>query len=116
MVLTTLTLPQMTNFTLFQTERVCNFKCHENGRKFSKSLENTVGKGENCLLQAISPFSTVFTKDLYCRHVKCRDCLGKGYERSPFENNMNENCKVAIARKVLCCLTLKPPYNRGVSF
>ena len=30
------------------------------------------------LLQAISPFPTVFSKDLYCRHVKTRACLGKG--------------------------------------
>ena len=28
----------------------------------------------NCLLQAISPFPTVFSKDLYCRHVKTRAC------------------------------------------
>ena len=35
-------------------------------------VENTVGKG------AISPFPTVFSKALYCRHVKVRACLGKG--------------------------------------
>ena len=28
------------------------------------------GKGKNCLLQAISLFPTVFSKDLYCRPVK----------------------------------------------
>ena len=33
----------MTNFRLFQTE---NFKFDENGRKLSKQIENTVGKGE----------------------------------------------------------------------
>ena len=27
------------------------------------------GKRRNCLLQAISPFLTVFTKDLYCRLI-----------------------------------------------
>ena len=26
----------------------------------------------------MSPFSTVFSKDLYCRYVKTRACLGKG--------------------------------------
>ena len=38
----------MTNFGLFQTERVCsnNFKFVENGRKLPKQVENTVGKGE----------------------------------------------------------------------
>ena len=28
------------------------------------------GKRRNCSLRAISPFPTVFSKDLYCRHVK----------------------------------------------
>ena len=37
-----------------------NFKFDENGRKFSKRVENTVGK------------------DLYCRHVITRDGLGMG--------------------------------------
>ena len=38
----------MTNFRLFQTERVCRqqFQINENGRKLSKRVENTVGKGE----------------------------------------------------------------------
>ena len=43
-----LTLSQTTNFTLFQTERVCRRQSFfdENGRKLSKRVENTVGKGE----------------------------------------------------------------------
>ena len=43
-----LTLSQTTNFRLFQIERFAddNFEFEENGRKFSKRLENTVGKGE----------------------------------------------------------------------
>ena len=48
------------------------FKSNENGRKFSK-LEN-----RNCSLRAISLFLTVSSKDLYCRHVKTRACLGDG--------------------------------------
>ena len=36
------------------------------------------GKSRNCSLRAISAFSTVFSKDLYCRHVKTRAYLGKG--------------------------------------
>ena len=42
------TLSQMTNFRLFQTEslQTTNFKFDENGRKFSKWVENTVRKGE----------------------------------------------------------------------
>ena len=42
---------------------------------FPKRLENTVGKGE------IAPFPTVFSKDLYGRHVKARACWGKGFNK-----------------------------------
>ena len=38
--------------------------------KFSKRVENTVGKGRNCSWWAITPFFTVFSKDMHCRHVK----------------------------------------------
>ena len=34
------------------------------------------GKRTNCSLRAISPFPTVFTKDLFCEYVKTRACLG----------------------------------------
>ena len=34
----------------------------------------------NCLLRAISPFPTAFSKDSYCRHLKTRVCLGKAKE------------------------------------
>ena len=39
-------------------------------------------------IQAISHFPTVFSKDLYCRHVKTRACLGKG-ERQRFSFGSN---------------------------
>ena len=43
-----LTLSQTTNFRLFQTGRFhrSNLKFDENGRKFSKLVENNVGRGE----------------------------------------------------------------------
>ena len=44
---------------------------------FFKRVENTV-KRRNRLLRRISPFPTVFSKDLSCRHVKTRACLGRG--------------------------------------
>ena len=47
-----------------------NFKFEENGRKFSKRVENAVEKWRNCSLRAISPFPTVFSKVLKCSHVK----------------------------------------------
>ena len=55
-----------------------NFSFDKNGRKFFKWGRIHCGKKRNCPLQAISPFSTVFSKDLFCRHVKSRACLGKG--------------------------------------
>ena len=50
-----------------------NFRFKGNGRKFAKCVENNVGKGE-----AIYPFPTLFSKDLHCRHLRTRACLGKG--------------------------------------
>ena len=66
-----------TNYRHFQTERVCNSKVNENGRDFSKRVENTVGNGEIARYEQISPFPIVFSKDLYSRHVKYRACLGE---------------------------------------
>ena len=54
-----------------------NFKLIENGGKFSKRVENTVGKGEIARNEQFFLFS-MFSKDLYCKHVKTRACLGKG--------------------------------------
>ena len=36
------------------------------------------GKRRNCSLQAIFSFPTVFSKELYYRHMKIRAYLGKG--------------------------------------
>ena len=54
-----------------------NFECDENGRGSSKRV-NSVGKRRNCSLRRISFFPAVFSKDLYCRHVRTRACLRKG--------------------------------------
>ena len=54
-----------------------NFKCDENGSKFSQWVENTVGKGEIACCEQFLLFP-VFSKELYSRHVKTRACLGKG--------------------------------------
>ena len=63
-------MSQMINFRRFQTDRYADdtFKFDENGRKFSKRVENAVGKEEVThyeQLRAISPFATVLSKDLY---------------------------------------------------
>ena len=39
---------------------------------------NSVGKAEIARYKPISPFPTVFSKDLHCRHLTTRACLGKG--------------------------------------
>ena len=53
-------------------------KFNEDGSKFIQMGRKHCGKRRNCSLRAISTFPTVFSKDLYCRHVKTRACLGKG--------------------------------------
>ena len=74
-----LTHYQMTNFRLFQTERICRrqFQIDENGRKLSKQVENT-GKRRNCSSRAISPLPTVFSKSFFPRGVKRCHCVGMG--------------------------------------
>ena len=57
-----LTHYQTTNFRVFQTERFAdgNFKFDENGRKLSKHVENTVGKGELLVTSYFSFSDSVF--------------------------------------------------------
>ena len=57
-----------------------NFKFDKNGIMFSKQVENS-GKKRNCSLRAISPFPTVFSEDLFCRHVKNQALFGKRLTR-----------------------------------
>ena len=77
-----LTLSQMTNFRLFQTERVCRqqFQIWEKWQIVLQMGRKHCGKRRNCSLRAISPFPTLFSKILYCRNVKTRACFGKVYE------------------------------------
>ena len=75
--LSSLTLSQTTKFRRFQTERVCRRQFGvENGRKFLKWVEKNVGNGEIAYYEQFLLFP-VFSKDLHCRHVKTRACLGK---------------------------------------
>ena len=55
---------QMTNFGLFQTERVCRrqFQNDESGSKLSKRIENIVGKGEIARYQQFFLFPQCFQK------------------------------------------------------
>ena len=54
-----------------------NFKFDENGRKFSKWVENTVGNGEFTYYEQFLLSPQCF-QNLHHRHVKTRACLGKG--------------------------------------
>ena len=54
-----------------------NSKFDENGIKLSETIENTVGKEEIACYEQFLLFP-VFSKDLNCRHLKARACLGKG--------------------------------------
>ena len=74
-----LTLSQTTNLRPFQIERVCRQQ-YQIWWKWQKVLQmgrKCCGKSRNCSLRAISAFPTVFSNDLYSRHVKSRPCLGK---------------------------------------
>ena len=55
-----------------------NFTFNENSIRFLKQVENIVRKGEIAHYEQFLLFPTVFSKDLYFRHVKTRACLGKG--------------------------------------
>ena len=72
-------LSQTTNFKLFETERVWRrqLQIRWKWQKVLKTGRKHCGKRRNCSLRGISPFPTVFSRDLYCRHVKTRACLGK---------------------------------------
>ena len=74
------TLSQTTNFVLLQIERVCRrqFKISWKWRKVLEKGRKHCGKRRNCSQWAVSPLPAVVSKDLYCRHVKTRACLGKG--------------------------------------
>ena len=76
----TLTHYQMTNFRLFQTERVCRqqFQIWRKWKKLIQTGRKHCGKRRNCLLRAIFPFLTVFSKGLFPRRVKRYHCVGMG--------------------------------------
>ena len=60
-----LTLSQTTNFLLFQIQSFgseYNFRFDENGRKFFKQVENTVGKGEIARYEQFLLFPQCFQK------------------------------------------------------
>ena len=67
-----LTHYQKTYFRLFRTERVCRrqFEIDENGRKLSKWVENTLGKGEIPHYEQFLLFPQCFQKACFPRVSK----------------------------------------------
>ena len=73
-----------------------NFRFDENGGKFSERVEKTVGKGEIAVgkgeiarYEQFFLFSTEFSRDFSCRHVKPRGLFWKGlklYQTIPHYN------------------------------
>ena len=57
--------------TFFKEIADDNFKLDENGKKFSKRVENTVGKGEIACYKQFLLFPQ-FSEDFICRQVKTR--------------------------------------------
>ena len=49
------------------------FDVHENGGKDLQMGRKHCGTRRNYLLQEISPFYTVFSRDIMCRHIKTRE-------------------------------------------
>ena len=69
-----LTHYQMTNFRLFEKKKRFaddNFNYDENGRKLSKRVENTVGKGEIAHYEQFLLFSQCFEKACFPGVSKC---------------------------------------------
>ena len=67
-----------------------NFKFDENGGKFCKGVENTVENRRNRSLRAISPFPTVFSKDLYCRQVEKKGLVWERVNSLPHNPDFND--------------------------
>ena len=55
-----------------------SFKHDENGAKFSKRIENTVGNGEIACYKQFPLFPQCFQKIFNYRHVKSKTSIGKG--------------------------------------
>ena len=82
---------QTTHFRLFQTERDCR---RQNLRKFSKRVENTVGKEEIARYEQFLLFPQCFQKKMYCRHVKTGGLFGKGLpERNTISPHTDDESK-----------------------
>ena len=101
-----LILSQMTNFRLFKTEIVYRqqFQIWWNWQKVLRKDRKHSWKRRYWSLQAISYFSTVFWKDLYCRHIKIRNgltlCFGKSFQHVQIENIHRQKIKFSYSQNL----------------
>ena len=73
-------LTKRQSFTLVQIGSICrrqNKCCWSDRFSLSDMVENIVGKGEKCWLPVFSLFPTMFSKALFFRVLKSRDCVVK---------------------------------------
>ena len=71
-----LTLSQMTNFRLFQTESICRLQNKfEKIKTYFEKDRKHCGKRRKCWLPAFSTFPTIFSKAFSLGVVKSRDCV-----------------------------------------
>ena len=84
-----LTHYQMINFRLFQTERVCRrqFQIWQKWQKVIQMGRKHCGKRRNCLLRAISPFLTVFSKGFVSQGRQKVSLCGNGFKLFPKQQN-----------------------------
>ena len=66
-----------------------NFRFAENGGKFSKRVENSVGKGEIAQFEQFLCFPQCFQKDLQCRQVENKSLFGKGLNQDSTQQILN---------------------------
>ena len=89
-----------------------NSKLIEIGRNFSTWEENTAGKGEIARYEQFLLFPQSFQKDLFCRPVKSRACLGKGQEFNCSVLFSGEPKEIQYSNDILAMIS---PENEKVS-
>ena len=85
-----LALSRKSNFRIFQIERVVRrqFQIKWKWQKVLQMGRKHYRKRRNYLFLAISPFWQFVSKDLHCRHIKIRACLGKNVSHTFKEHGL----------------------------
>ena len=102
-----LTHYQMTNFRLFQAERVCRrqFQIWRKWKKVIQTGRKHCGKRRNCSLWAISPFPTIFSKVSLC---------GNGLNDQSSERILAEPLEAQTSHFLFWSVLCYRPSHRGL--